>query len=193
VTPFPYGPPPGFGPGRIVLRTYSAARRVLVIVLGLVALIPCSALLVAAYDISWFIAVIPISALSMLVYTTVRVFRYAVLLQGTALVERGAFASRRCDLTSAMVTLGAYPVNVPVPLAGGRVMQVQSSRVTPALTAFDGRTAVRLNLQPPLAPWKLIAVADAVVAGGQRQDPAAWQVATTLRQWASLPPAGRRR
>lgn len=56
---------------------------------------------------------------------------------------------------------------------------------------MDGSQAVRLNLQPPLDPWKLLALADAIVAGGQRQDPAAWQVATTLRQWADLPRAVR--
>jgi hypothetical protein len=95
VSAFPYVPARGPRPDKLVLYTYSAWRQALVLVLWVVALIPCSVFLLIADQISWFFAV-------------------------------------------------------------------------------------------------LLALADAVVAGGQRQDPAAWQVATPLRQWAAAPPAGRR-
>jgi hypothetical protein len=170
-----------------VLYTYPAWRKVLILVMWFVALIPCLVLLLAAAQISWFFGVIPVLVLSLLVVATVHIFRYAVLLEGTDLVQRSLFTMHGCDLTRSVVTFGAYPMTSYVPLAGGGVMPVQSSTAMPALTAMDGRQAVRLNLQPPLAPWKLLALADAIVAGGQRQDPAAWQVAAILRQWAGAP------
>jgi len=189
VSGFPYVPAPGTRPDKLVLYTYSAWRKVLICVAWAVALVPCLIFLLIADEISWFFAVIPVLLLSMLAYATVRVFRYAILLEGPDLAERSAFSYRSCDLTRSVVTFGAYQMTSFVPIGNGGVMPVQSSSVMPALTAMDGRQAVRLNLQPPLAPWKLLALADAIVAGGQRQDPAAWQVATTLRQWAGTPQA----
>jgi hypothetical protein len=187
VSGFPYVPASGTRPDKLVLYTQPASRKVLICVAWVVALIPCSIFLLIADQISWFFAVIPVLLLSMLIFATVRVFRYAVLLEGTDLAERSAFSYRACDLTQSAVTFGAYPMTSYVPIGGGALMPVPSGRMMPALTAMDGRQAVRLNLQPPLAPWKLLALADAIVAGGQRQDPAAWQVATTLRQWAGTP------
>lgn len=189
----PYVPAPGTGPSKLVLNTYPAWRKALIIILWFVALI-FGAVFIDISDVfgfsnpvSWVFVAFPVLLLSMIVWGTVHIFRYAVLLEGTVLVQRSGFTSRGCDLTRSVVTLGAYPMTGLVPMAGGGVMPVQSNAVTPALTAMDGRQAVRLNLQPPLAPWKLLALTDAIVAGGQRQDPAAWQVAATLRQWAGTP------
>jgi len=98
--------------------------------------------------------------------------RFAAWLEGTMLVVRHLAGAGRCDLARSTITLA-------------------TSRGLPQLRARDPVTGrrVRLVLGNPrsrtvVAPHKLLAVADAITAGG-RVDPGAAQVAAALRALAA--------
>jgi hypothetical protein len=94
------------------------------------------------------------------------VVRNRAWLEGTTLVVRTTYSTRRCDLATDPVRLG-------------RLLWVKCLFAGESAT---GRTG-RLALGPLTAP-ELAAVADAITAGGRR-DPGAWQVAAALRQRAA--------
>jgi hypothetical protein len=87
-------------------------------------------------------------------------------LEGTTLVVRTTYRTRRCDLATDPVRLGY-------------LLWVKCLLFRESMT---GRPA-RLALGPLTGP-ELAAVADAITARGRR-DPGAWQVVATLRQRAA--------
>lgn len=100
------------------------------------------------------------------------ILRSGVWLQNTTLTRQTVFSAQRCDLASSAVRIDRDP--------GSRV---------PVLTAAGGQHTVSLQLaigRRPMAPQKLTALADAILASG-RPDPAAWQVAGRLRAMAGAP------
>lgn len=121
--------------------------------------------------------------------------RTSAWLEGTTLVVRGAFGTRRADLArAARVELDSVPETTSVPVNGG-AMVVATGRRIPRLTAYghDGKP-VRLRLVSPsarqwLGPPKLLALAGAILAA-RRPEPfaaQAWRVAAGLRAMAADP------
>lgn len=116
------------------------------------------------------IVVAQLFALSMMLDAVVR----AAYLDATVLVRRRAFGARRCDLATAPA------VRLERRLSGLR------------FSAYDGRRWLRVHLRPstyrgPAVPHPLVALADAVLAGPPRPEPAgreAWLVAQQLRELA---------
>lgn len=98
-------------------------------------------------------------------------------LEGTVLTERRAFGVRRCDVALAPA------------------VRLEQKALGPRFCALDMSRArwMRLRFRPSTYrgtafPHPLVALADAVLAGPPRPEPAAreaWFVASRLRQWAA--------
>jgi hypothetical protein len=162
-------------PGRIYLytrptrsdRAVSITVTVIVILLVLIGIATLSA---TAYLVMFVLCVFVFLAVQFNM-----VLRTKAWLEGTTLTVRGAYTSHHCDLAVAAVRLEA-----------------DAASGMPLLTAQDaaGRS-VRLVLRESgrreaLAPQKLHALANAIMAGG-RQDAAGHQVANSLRSLAGGP------
>jgi hypothetical protein len=117
-----------------------------------------------------FILVAELFALSIMLDAVIR----AAYLEGTVLVGRRAFGVRRADLATAPA------VRLERRLSGLR------------FSVYDGRRWLRVLLRPsryrgPAVPHPLVALADAILAGPARPEPAgreAWLVAQQLRELA---------
>jgi len=90
-------------------------------------------------------------------------------LEGTTLVRRGTFSTQRCDLAT-----------VPVRLAAAGLLRVTCLIALDSATRRKARLPLRYLTAPDLA-----ALADAITLG-VRRDPQGWQVATALRQQATM-------
>jgi hypothetical protein len=140
---------------------------------------------------------------SVLFWAVMQLFRQAARLEGTTLVVRSAFTSRRCDLATAPhVTLESVPEVTMVQMqtnpaqpGSSTSVPMRTGRTIPVLTASEAaRRSVRLPLVDParrrwLAPQHLHAIADAILAG-PRPEPQAAQarwVASGLRTMAADP------
>lgn len=117
-------------------------------------------------------------------------FRSAAWLEDTTLIVHGTLGTRRCDLAAAtrldLETVTELPVG---PVAGGMAMMPAGRRVL-RLVAYDGATGRRVALRlvepatgRPLAPGKLQAVCEAILAGRAPEPDGspAWRVAAALR------------
>lgn len=128
-----------------------------------------------------------------LIASLLRVLRTGAWLEGTTLVARGTFTTRRCDLaTASQVVLDSVAETTSVPV-GSTVMVIPTGRRIPRLNAYQAGSGhpVRTQLSyagGPLAPPKLLALSGAILAGG-RTDPVSLQTAAILRAWA-LPQPG---
>ena len=125
-----------------------------------------------------------------LVAALLNLLRNAAWLEGTTLVVRGTFTTRRCDLATARqvildsvtattaVTIGTVTTVVPTGRRIPRLTAYQAGAGRPVRTLLSDRGGRRL-----LGPPQLAALAEAILAGG-RADPRSLQTAATLRSWA---------
>jgi hypothetical protein len=200
----PYLPP---ATGRIVLTSGESAvtKGVLgsALIAAMLLLAPLLAIILGA-GLGVAVGVLTLLALwSVLFWAVMHLFRSAAWLEGTTLVARSAFTVRRCDLATAPhvtlesvpeVTMVAMQTNPAQPGSSTQV-PVRTGRNIPLLTVYDraGRS-VRLALidrakRRWLAPQKLHALADAILAGPRPEPQAAqaWWVASGLRTMAADP------
>ncbi|HEY2576486.1 MAG TPA: hypothetical protein VGI74_09280 [Streptosporangiaceae bacterium] len=142
-----------------------AVITILVAVAGIALLSP------AVYFAAFFLMICLLGATGFLM-----VLRTGAWLDHSTLVVRGAFKSRHFDLASAPVRLTADR------MSGLPVLTAQDTVGRP-VSVLLRESAERV----PLAPPKLYALANAVLATG-RQDPAGWEVAGNLRALAGAAP-----
>lgn len=169
-----YGPisPPRAGRIRLYAPP-SRSDRTAVVTIGAVTILVATAgiavLPPAAYFALFFVMIclLGVSGFSM-------VLRTGAWLEQSTLVVRGAFKSRHFDLASAPVRLTADS------MSGLPVLTVQDTAGRP-VSVLLREPAQRVQLAPP----KLYALADAVLASG-RQDLAGWEVAGNLRALAAV-------
>ncbi|MEV0624043.1 hypothetical protein AB0I81_62770 [Nonomuraea sp. NPDC050404] len=129
--------------------------------------------LIAALLVAW-----PLFVVIFMVTRTLRAFRYAAWLEGTTLSVRGAYRTRRVDLSR--VTSWTYRAAFQ---AEGAENADQSRRVPVLVVEGDrGRRLLELRLHngrgAVLPPHELTALADAVAEG---------PAADSLRRWAADP------
>lgn len=120
------------------------------------------------------------------------VFRNAAWLEGTTLVVRKPFVTRRCDLATAQL----WADSVPEYTSAGNGVTTATGRRIPRLRAQDSATGkpAEIQLHDPatrnlLAPQGLLALANAISAG-RRPEPDEWraqQIANALRAMAHDP------
>ncbi|MBF8184536.1 hypothetical protein ITP53_01995 [Nonomuraea sp. K274] len=182
---------------------------------GLKALIGCSSVLVlflllvmgwiATILSGWLAAVLGILCagvallcVASLGFLLLDILRAAAWLDGTVLVVRSAFTTRRCDLAeAALITIDS----VVERSFAGNAGSAPTGRLIPRLRVQDPRTGhvVSLQLDDPatrslFSPVRLHALADAILAG-HRPEPyarAAWQAAQEFRRLAADPFAAHR-
>lgn len=143
--------------------------------------------------LAWVVRIVIVAGLWTLTFWFLMwLMRTAAWLEGTWLVQRRAFTTRRCDLAAApRVDLDSAP---EVQTVNG--ITSPTGRRLPRLIVVDAATgrAVRLELIDPgvrrwLDPPKLRALADAILAG-RRPEPLAgqaWRVASGLRAMSADP------
>jgi hypothetical protein len=120
--------------------------------------------------------------------------RCGAWLEGTVLVTKGLFTTRRYDLATAEVGADSIPETTAVP-TGQTVMVIPTGRRIPLLAIRDVRTGRRtkLVLRPRrsglLAPVQLVALADAIERGPRPYpyDQYSAQIAGGLRALAANP------
>jgi hypothetical protein len=167
--------------GRLFLTALPTGTKVLLTVCWAVTTSAWAALL--SLDISspphtpavaFALALLGVGAVGPMTIGSIEAFRFAAWLEGTTLVVQHALWVARCDLARSQVRLGRW---------GG----------LPLLRARDGVTGRRVWLvlghsrgRAVFEPQKLIAVADAIVAG-RHADPRACQAAAAV--WALAAPA----
>jgi len=146
--------------------------------------------------LAWVVRLVILAGLwTLVVWFLMWLLRSAAWLEGTVLVRRGGFRTRRCDLAAApRVVLDATPETQTVNGVTSR-----TGRHLPRLTAWDahtGRAVTFLLIDPAARRWldppKLRALADAILAGPRPEPLAAqaWQAAQGLRAM-SADPTGR--
>ncbi|HEY3682607.1 MAG TPA: hypothetical protein VGL93_06185 [Streptosporangiaceae bacterium] len=172
------------------------------LVFCVVVLVPILAAICAAFAslasvvLAWVVGLlIAFGTWALVVGRLLWVLRSAAWMEGSTLVVRGAFTTRRADLArTPRIILDSVAETTSVPV-GGSAMVVATGRRIPRLTAFDpAGKAVRLNLVNPsarqwLAPPKLLALAGAIVSAPRPEPLAAeaWRVASGLRAMANDP------
>lgn len=197
-------PPGPYGPQRIELHSgqSGAVKGILIalIVFGCLVVVPILVFvagIVAGYAnqaLAWTVRIVLWLGLwALAAWALLGILRTAAWLEGTTLVVRGAFRTRRCDLAAApRVELDSVPEVQSV----GNGITSPTGRRLPRLTAYDATTGRPVSVQlidRPLRRWldppKLHALADAILAG-PRPEPfarqAAW-AASGLRAMASDP------
>jgi hypothetical protein len=123
----------------------------------------------------------------------------AAWLEGTTVVVRGFFATRRCDLaTATSITIDSVPEMRAVHYGSGATRSVPTGRTMLALRTQQSGSGdgLRVWLRHPntrrlLEPAKLHALADAMLAGPRRDDPSTHQwierIAQGLHEMADDP------
>lgn len=173
-----YPPTRSPGAGRLALTVLRLPRKIAAVACGAVLVVIAALLLAvqAAYlgregrEASAALVILgcglALVALLDAFVVLVWVLRNGAWLEGTTLVVRTSFTTRRSDLATVPVRLGRYL---------GKQCLIASDSIS-------GR-AMRLMIGGLPAP-ELAAVAGAIMAGGRR-DPDSWQLAGTLRQQAA--------
>ncbi len=165
------------GMQRVLVFGLSPVALLLLACLGLIVLAPLRELLGVAGVVGY--AVFALISVAALAWAMLRVTRWAIWLEGTQLVARDAFTTRRCDLATAPVHLTTAGWYVRVPTL--RVRESEHGRWL--------KVPLRSANQQLVDPVPLRALAAAINAPA-RPEPyrgQATQVVTALHQLADNP------